>query len=63
MENNQIENSEYTFVSQLLNKGILKMPNICACGKKQFTLQNDNSCKTSGICYRCNNYKCKKNYL
>ena len=62
MQYQQIENSEYTFAIQLLYKGILKMPDICSCGKNKFTLQKDNSCKTSGICYRCNNYKCKKKF-
>ena len=62
MQYQQIENSEYTFAIQLLDKEILKMPDICSCGKNNFTLQKDNSCKTSGICYRCNNYKCKKKF-
>ena len=42
--------------------GYLPGPYTWCCGNAEFRIQLDNIYKTSKICYRCSNYKCKKRY-
>ena len=45
------------------SKGWLTGPLKCTlCNGINFSIQNDSSNKTSGCCFRCLNYKCKKKY-
>ena len=62
-QNSEAEtNTEYEYASKLKDLGYLPGPEKCGCGNTKFSLQIDNNYKTSKICYRCTNYKCKKGY-
>lgn len=54
--------TEIDFAIKLEKIGILKGPGKCNCNSNNFTIQKDNSNKTSNCCYRCHNYKCRKKY-
>ena len=54
-----ISNNEYNIAVKLNKLGFLPGPIICKCGNKNFTIQIDNSRKTSNIVWRCTNYKCR----
>ena len=54
--------NETTLAKELFSKGWLIGPLKCTlCNGINFSIQNDTSNKTSGCCFRCLNYKCKKN--
>lgn len=60
--NNKVKDTEQEFATYLYKKGFLKGPGKCQCNCENFSIQNDNSNKTSGCIFRCLNYKCRKKY-
>ena len=66
IQNNIIDqnsNTEVDYAKYLQKEGLLPGPDICSCNSKNFSIQIDNSNKTSGCIYRCSNYKCRKNLV
>ena len=60
---NNLNVNETTFANELFSKGWLPGPLKCSlCNGINFSIQNDRNNKTSGFCFRCLNYKCKKKY-
>ena len=58
----ELDSNELDVAKQLKNKGFLPGPGLCKCGCTLFTIQKDNSQKTSKITWRCSNYKCRNKF-
>ena len=54
--------NEYNLANQLQKEGFMPDPEKCKCENKYFTIQKDNSQKTSRITWRCSNYKCRNKF-
>ena len=56
------QENEKEYANSLYIKKILPGPGTCSCNSSNFTIQMDNSNKTSKCCFRCNNYLCRKKF-
>ena len=53
------ETIEYQIAIELNNNGYLPGLTLCKCGNDRFSIQKDNSYKTTNLVWRCTNYKCR----
>ena len=60
-DNNILMKNEIEVANTLYKKNYLLKGN-CLCGKNNYSIQVDNSNKTSLCCFRCGNYHCRKKY-
>ena len=56
------QDNEIDLAKILFSEGFLPRPNECYCGNKLFSIQVDNSNKTSRCSFRCTNNKCRRKY-
>ena len=61
-DNSQLIKNEIEVANTLYIKNYLPGPGTCSCGKNNYSIQVDNSNKTSLCCFRCGNYQCRKKY-
>ena len=62
-EENNLNINETTFANEFYSKGWLTGTLKCTLSNGiNFSIQNDSNNKTSGYCFKCLNYKCKRIY-
>ena len=57
-----IEENEKTYAEFLYYNGYIREPKKCSCGGTAFSIQYDNTSKTSNCIFRCKNNKCRSRH-